>query len=92
MRDDVFKALVDSSLLQHCAFSAELLAQCRILFSLPTDDLCLGMSIGEIEQRRTKLLKWLETWPQCYAAETEALQLRVMSLMRTGDPCTSSIP
>ncbi|KAJ8072366.1 hypothetical protein PM082_015925 [Marasmius tenuissimus] len=92
VRNDIFKGLVDSSLLQHCAFSAESLAQCRILFSLPTDDLCVGIPLGEVEQRRTKLLEWLETCPQCYAAEAEALKAQVVSLMRTGDPCTSGNP
>ncbi|KAK1216828.1 hypothetical protein PQX77_020537 [Marasmius sp. AFHP31] len=75
-----FKLLVDSSLLQHCAFQSGLIARCQMLFSLLDPSSWGGyMSVTWIEKCRKRLLDWLETCPQQYTGEAADLRLRVIS-------------
>ncbi|KAK1218919.1 hypothetical protein PQX77_018361 [Marasmius sp. AFHP31] len=62
-----FEHLIDSSLLQHSARDTLLVS------SMPN---------FKIEERRTKLLDWLETCPQHYATEAETLKSEIMSLFK----------
>ncbi|KAJ8090414.1 hypothetical protein PM082_019012 [Marasmius tenuissimus] len=76
----MFSDLVDSSLLQHCAFGPELFAQCRILFSWAaanTSSNSFYMSTAWQVERRNKLIAWLKTCPQRYAREARGLQSQI---------------
>ncbi|KAJ8072286.1 hypothetical protein PM082_015845 [Marasmius tenuissimus] len=75
----IFKNLIDSSLLQHCVFGAELFAQFQKLFSHIATDPCRDqyMSEVEIKKRRKRLLDWLEMCPERYAVEAENLKSQV---------------
>ncbi|KAJ8072312.1 hypothetical protein PM082_015871 [Marasmius tenuissimus] len=56
----IFESVVDSSLLQNCVFGTELLAQCRMLFSV-VGPWCLIEPTDKVHrERREKLLNWLE--------------------------------
>ncbi|KAJ8072308.1 hypothetical protein PM082_015867 [Marasmius tenuissimus] len=77
---DVYENLITSSLLHHCVFGSELLAQCRTLFSLGRPVGWPGASLTPgIEKHRKKWLDWLETCPEQYAAEAKDLKLQLWS-------------
>ncbi|KAJ8077085.1 hypothetical protein PM082_001508 [Marasmius tenuissimus] len=75
-----FVRLVDSSLLQHCAFGPELFTQCRILLSYLVPDPSIWWYKDPIKVHRNKLLDWLETCPEHYACEREELKSEVVSV------------
>ncbi|KAK1226081.1 hypothetical protein PQX77_010948 [Marasmius sp. AFHP31] len=83
----VFENLVDSSLLQHCAFGSELFAQCQKLFSSPSKDPFPGVldwqNMPQMEERRVKLMDWLDTCPRRYASEAKALKLQIASIFKS---------
>ncbi|KAL0566624.1 hypothetical protein V5O48_015385, partial [Marasmius crinis-equi] len=78
--------VVDSSLLEHCAFEPELFQLCRMFFSTvehhpprPWWQRQRSFLNGWVTCR-VRLLAWLETCPHDYAREAEALKAQIMSL------------
>ncbi|KAK1218932.1 hypothetical protein PQX77_018374 [Marasmius sp. AFHP31] len=76
----IFVNLVDSSLLQHCAFGPELFAQCRILFPGNVGKFFNGLLDINTKGHRNGLLDWLETCPQHYTSEREELKSKVVAI------------
>ncbi|KAL0062477.1 hypothetical protein AAF712_010610 [Marasmius tenuissimus] len=72
--------LVDSSLLQHCRVETRLISLCRTFFECGGDPV-LAWTVWT-EDRRTKVLAWLETFPPSFALEAQALHAQVSSLLQ----------
>ncbi|KAL0566669.1 hypothetical protein V5O48_015336 [Marasmius crinis-equi] len=73
----IFCNLLDTSLLQHCAFEPELFDLCEKFFSYAQGRSLFVMTANESEARRIKLMGWLETCPDSYAHEARALRYQL---------------
>ncbi|KAJ8080517.1 hypothetical protein PM082_017350 [Marasmius tenuissimus] len=79
----LFESLVNSSLLQHCAFGTELFAQCHALFeSFAARDTLWRIPLAEIKEYQKKLLGWLKTCPHDYASEAKAFKSQLTSFFK----------
>ncbi|KAK1217676.1 hypothetical protein PQX77_019670 [Marasmius sp. AFHP31] len=72
---NIFGDFVDSSLLRHCRVETRLTSLCRTYFECGGDPV-LASTVWT-ENRRTKLLTWVETFPSSFAVEAQALQAQV---------------
>ncbi|KAL0565302.1 hypothetical protein V5O48_016720 [Marasmius crinis-equi] len=72
--------LLKSSLLLHCPFEPELFSLCGTFFELLGTHFQPDRIPRNVPEYRTKLLDWLETCPDCYAREAEALRAQVRSV------------
>ncbi|KAL0563893.1 hypothetical protein V5O48_018167 [Marasmius crinis-equi] len=77
--------LLNSSLLLHCPFEPELFSLCGTFFELLGNHFQPNEDPRNIPQYRTKLLDWLETCPDCYAREAEALRAQIISVFCEAD-------
>ncbi|KAJ8095929.1 hypothetical protein PM082_015150 [Marasmius tenuissimus] len=72
-----FGNLVDSSLLQHCRLEPELLVRCRFLFELAKGCSFLETTSDWRRQQRTRLFKWIKTFPNDFIQEARVLEAQV---------------
>ncbi|KAK1234593.1 hypothetical protein PQX77_002200 [Marasmius sp. AFHP31] len=76
-----FLDLVNSSLLMCCRLDASLFSLCRTFFKVAKGFSELRSYPSESGERdRTNLLEWIETFPDRYAGEAEALKAQVLAL------------
>ncbi|KAL0571396.1 hypothetical protein V5O48_010565 [Marasmius crinis-equi] len=80
--DAILSNLVDSSLLQSCAFGPELLSICRALFSSEEIWVFFSQARSGLTRlgRREKLLEWFKTFPDEYTEEVRNLRAEFESI------------
>ncbi|KAK1234139.1 hypothetical protein PQX77_002651 [Marasmius sp. AFHP31] len=76
----LFLNIVQSLLLAHCRLDTELLSLCWTFFGIAKG--CLGMRIDEEDGEigRNNILAWIETFPDKFAEEGEALKVQFLGL------------
>ncbi|KAJ8088120.1 hypothetical protein PM082_013671 [Marasmius tenuissimus] len=71
--------LMLSSLLKHCRLNAELLSLCRTFFGIARG--CSYIQVSPMmEEGRERMLKWIETFPDKFVEDKEALEEHVLTL------------
>ncbi|KAK1224528.1 hypothetical protein PQX77_012564 [Marasmius sp. AFHP31] len=75
-----FERIVGSSLLKHCRVHTELLSLCQTFFEHATGHLDMWVSSHDGEEYRKNMLEWIETFPDKFAAEGEALKVQILGL------------
>ncbi|KAL0566450.1 hypothetical protein V5O48_015559, partial [Marasmius crinis-equi] len=80
----IFGNVLDSLLLEHCAFGSELFCLCHKLFTSAQNVSHLLLH-HKSNERRKKLMEWLEICPECYSREAEAIKAQMLSFFEAED-------
>ncbi|KAK1230037.1 hypothetical protein PQX77_006887 [Marasmius sp. AFHP31] len=75
-----FLNMVYSSLFEHCCLDQELLLLCRTFFGLTKGYLKMRIYSGDAKGGRKNMLGWIETFPDEFAEEGNALKAQVHAL------------
>ncbi|KAK1230047.1 hypothetical protein PQX77_006863 [Marasmius sp. AFHP31] len=75
-----FLNMVQSMLLAHCRLDTELLLLCQTFFGIAEGCLVMGIDEEEGERGRKNMLAWIETFPDRFAEEGEALKAQFLGL------------
>ncbi|KAK1223831.1 hypothetical protein PQX77_013285 [Marasmius sp. AFHP31] len=76
----IFERIVGSSLLKHCRVHTELLSLCQTFFEHAKGHLDMWVDSHDGEEYRKNMLEWIETFPDKFAAEGEALKVQIFDL------------
>ncbi|KAK1217335.1 hypothetical protein PQX77_020016 [Marasmius sp. AFHP31] len=75
-----FKRIVESSLLKHCRVHTELLSLCQTFFEHVKGCVKMRLFSDWGEEGRKNMLEWIETFPDRFAEEGEALKVQILGL------------
>ncbi|KAK1225372.1 hypothetical protein PQX77_011691 [Marasmius sp. AFHP31] len=76
---NLFLTMVESLLLAHCRLDMDLLLLCRTFFGIAKG--CLKMDLYPYDESgRQNILAWIETFPDKFAEEGEALKVQFLGL------------
>ncbi|KAK1225116.1 hypothetical protein PQX77_011986 [Marasmius sp. AFHP31] len=75
-----FRMIVGFSLLKHCCVHTELLSLCQTFFEHAKRCVRLRIHPDRGEEGRMNVLDWIETFPDNFAAEGEALRVQILGL------------
>ncbi|KAJ8093360.1 hypothetical protein PM082_020217 [Marasmius tenuissimus] len=75
-----FLNIVQSLLLKHCRLDMELFSLCQMVFGLARGCLVMDIYSEYGKEGRKNILEWIETFPDTFAQEGEALKEQVLDL------------
>ncbi|KAK1218221.1 hypothetical protein PQX77_019105 [Marasmius sp. AFHP31] len=78
--EGIFLNVVQSFLLRHCRLRMELLSLCQTFFGLAKGCLVLRVNYLDGEEGRKIIPEWIETFPDRFAQDGEALREQILSL------------
>ncbi|KAK1223853.1 hypothetical protein PQX77_013267, partial [Marasmius sp. AFHP31] len=77
---EVFERIVESTLLKRCRVHTELLSLCQTFFEHAKGRFDMRVSSHDGEKYRKNMLEWIETFPDKFVAEGEALKVQILGL------------